>query len=44
MINKMNKMEVNDEMNEMMVHDLNRMKVTRQICNIPLLKYMKNGK
>ena len=23
---------------------MNEIKVTRQVCNIPLLKYMKNGK
>ena len=48
MIYKMNDMEMNDEMNEL-VHEMNRctlvneinvMKVTRQICIIPLLKYI----
>ena len=27
-----------------LVYEMNEMKVTRQICNIPLLKYMKNEK
>ena len=48
MIYKMNDMEMNDEMNEL-VHEMNRytlvneinvMKVTRQICIILLLKYV----
>ena len=31
------------EMNRLtLVYEMNEMKVTRQICNVPLLKYMKN--
>ena len=31
------------EMNRwVLVNEMNEMKVTRQICNIPLIKYMKN--
>ena len=51
MIFEMNEMEMNDKMNELdfgasinrltLVNEVNEMKVTRQICNISLLKYMK---
>ena len=27
-----------------LVYEMNEMKATRQVCNIPLLKYMKNEK